>query len=203
MSLDGALFDLEKVASISKERMAYRKASDLKEEVKEWAKTYSPDFYNKIVRDEEFFTKILNIEREKEKPRKDYAKYSDIYPIIGFFYDEEYNKLDLNNLEWNPQFSKEDIKSVLVDYANSIDLSLDEESWFNSMKELSLAHGFADNVKVWKKNKEAYKGHVGDVTGFLRIALSGRGVCPNLYYIIQILGKDKTLERINKVIATL
>ena len=203
MSLDGALFDLEKVASISKERMAYRKASDLKEEVKEWAKTYSLDFYNKIVRDEEFFTKILNIEREKEKPRKDYAKYSDIYPIIGFFYDEEYNKLDLNNLEWNPQFSKEDIKSVLVDYANSIDLSLDEESWFNSMKELSLAHGFADNVKVWKKNKEAYKGHVGDVTGFLRIALSGRGVCPNLYYIIQILGKNKTLERINKVIATL
>ena len=71
------------------------------------------------------------------------------------------------------------------------------------MKELSLAHGLADNVKVWKKNKEAYKGHVGDVTGFLRIALSGRGVCPNLYYINQIFSKDKNLERINKVSATL
>jgi glutamyl-tRNA synthetase len=203
MSLDGALFDLEKVASISKERMAFRKAKDLCEEVKEWAKTYDLDFYNKITQDEEFFTKILNIEREKEKPRKDYAKYSDIYPIIGFFYDDEYNKIDLANLEWNPQFNKEDIKAVLEDYKNTIDLSLDEETWFNSMKELSLRHGFADNVKVWKKDKEAYKGHVGDVTGFLRIALSGRGVCPNLYYIIQILGKEKTLERINKVLATL
>ena len=202
MSLDGALFDLEKVQSISKERMAYRKASDLKDEVKEWAKTYDVNFYNKIVADEEFFTKILNIEREKEKPRKDYSKYSDIYPIISFFYDDVYNEFNLNELDFG-QFDKSIVKEVLEDYVNTIDLSLDEESWFNSMKELSTRHGFADNVKVWKKNKEAYKGHVGDVTGFLRVALSGRGVCPNLYYIIQILGKEKTLDRINRVINTL
>ena len=202
MSLDGALFDLEKVASISKERMAFRKASDLKEEVKEWAKVYNPEFYTKIVADEEFFTKILNIEREKEKPRKDYSKYSDIYPIISFFYDDVYNQIDLNSLDFGA-FDKEDVKAVLNDYKESIDLSLDEEAWFNSMKELSMRHGFADNVKVWKKNKEAYKGHVGDVTGFLRITLSGRSVCPNLYYIIQILGKEKTLARIDKVLKTL
>ena len=55
MSLDGALFDLAKVANISKERMAYKKASDLKEEVKSWAKTYDVAFYNKIIANEEFF----------------------------------------------------------------------------------------------------------------------------------------------------
>ena len=202
MSLDGALFDLEKVASISKERMAYRKASDLCQEVKEWAKTYQPEFYQKIISDEAFFTSILNIEREKDKPRKDYSKYSDIYPIISFFYDDVYNQIDLKNLDFG-QFDKEDVKAVLNDYKESIDLSLDEEAWFNSMKELSMRHGFADNVKVWKKNKEAYKGHVGDVTGFLRITLSGRSVCPNLYYIIQILGKEKTLARIDKVLNSL
>ena len=202
MSLDGALFDLEKVASISKERMAYRKAADLCQEVKEWAKTYNPEFYNKIVADEAFFTSILNIEREKDKPRKDYSKYSDIYPIISFFYDDVYDQIDLANLDWST-FDKEDVKAILNDYKETIDLSLDEEAWFNSMKELSMRHGFADNVKVWKKNKEAYKGHVGDVTGFLRITLSGRSVCPNLYYIIQILGKEKTIARIDKVLKTL
>lgn len=202
MSLDGALFDLEKVASISKERMAYRKAADLCQEVKEWAKTYNPEFYNKIVADEAFFTSILNIEREKDKPRKDYSKYSDIYPIISFFYDDVYDQIDLANLDWST-FDKEDVKAILNDYKETIDLSLDEEAWFNSMKELSMRHGFADNVKVWKKNKEAYKGHVGDVTGFLRITLSGRSVCPNLYFIIQILGKEKTIARIDKVLKTL
>ena len=77
MSLDGALFDLAKVGNISKERMAYKKAKDLAEEVKVWAKEYQPEFYEKIIKDEAFFISILNIEREKEKPRKDYAKYSD------------------------------------------------------------------------------------------------------------------------------
>lgn len=199
-SLDGALFDIAKVANISKERMAYRKATDLIEEVKEWALVYNKDFYNRIIDDEPLFLSILNIERNKEKPRKDYTKYSDIFPIISFFYDDVYNSIDFNNLEWNPNIDKNLIKAVLEDYANTIDLSLDEDAWFSSIKELALRHNFADNVKVWKKDKEAYNGHVGDVSEFLRIALSGKKNSPNLYYVIQILGKNKVVSRINNVI---
>lgn len=203
MALDGALFDIAKVANISKERMAYRKAKDLAEEVKTWAKAYQPEFYEKINADESFFISILNIEREKEKPRKDYAKYSDIYPIISFFYDDVYEAIDKNNLEWNPNIDKADIKAVLQDYSETINMNLDEENWFNSIKELAVRHGFADNIKVWKKDKESYKGHVGDVSEFLRIALSGRRNSPNLYYVIQILGKEKVQQRIQTILKTL
>ncbi len=203
MSLDGALFDLAKVGNISKERMAYKKAKDLAEEVKVWAKEYQPEFYEKIIKDEAFFISILNIEREKEKPRKDYAKYSDIYPIISFFYDEVYDAIDKNNIEWNPNISTTDIKEVLQDYAKTMNLNLSEEEWFTSIKELAVRHNFADNIKLWKKDKEAYKGHVGDVSEVLRIALSGKKNSPNLYYVMQILGKDKVKERIEKVIETL
>lgn len=203
MALDGALFDIAKVANISKERMAYRKARDLAEEVKAWAKEYQPVFYQKIISNEDFFISILNIEREKEKPRKDYAKYSDIYPIISFFYDDVYEAIDKSNLEWNPAIAKSDIKAVLQDYHDTMDMSLDEENWFNSIKELAVRHGFADNIKVWKKDKESYKGHVGDVSEFLRIALSGRRNSPNLYYVIQILGKEKVQQRIETILKTL
>ena len=99
--------------------------------------------------------------------------------------------------------AKEDIKAVLLDYATNMNLTLDEENWFNSIKELAVRHGFADNVKVWKKNKEAYKGHVGDVSEFLRIALSGRKNSPNLYYVIQILGEAKVKERIEATVSNL
>ena len=197
MSLDGALFDLAKVANISKERMAYKKAKDLAEEVKAWASVYDKNFYDKIISNEEFFISILNIEREKEKPRKDYAKYSDIYPIISFFYDDVYNQIDKTTLEWKPEIEKTLIKEVLIDYINSFDLSLSEEEWFEALKQLAVRHGFADNIKVWKKNKEAYKGHVGDVSEFLRLCLAGRKNSPNLYWVQKILGKDKVIERIN------
>ncbi len=203
MALDGALFDIAKVANISKERMAYRKAEDLKNEVKEWAKKYDKNFYNHIVQNEDYFVSILNIEREKEKPRKDYAKYSDIYPIISFFYDDVYEQIDLKQLEWNPEISKSEIKQVLEDYVENIELNLSEEEWFNSIKELAVRHGFADNIKVWKKDKTAYKGHVGDISEFLRLSLSGKKNSPNLYYVLQILGKDKVINRIKKVIETL
>lgn len=203
MALDGALFDIAKVANISKERMAYRPAEVLCEEVKNWAKTYDREFYNRIIADEAFFISILNIERNKEKPRKDYAKYSDIYPIISFFYDDVYSALDKKNFEWNPAMEVSDIKTVLKDYMENMDLTLDENDWFASIKELAVRHGFADNVKEWKKNKEAFKGHVGDISEFLRIALSGKKNSPNLYYVIQILGKEKVSKRLSEVIDSL
>ena len=159
MSLDEALFDIAKVANISKERMAYKKAEDLCEEVKSWAKTYDLAFYNRIINNEKQFIDILNIDRQKEKPRKDYAKYSDIYPVIPFFYDDVYASIDKTNLEWNPSFDKETIKEVLLNYAKSVDLSLDEENWFNSLKEYGKAYGFASDKKEWKANKEQFKGH--------------------------------------------
>ncbi len=203
MALDGALFDIDKVANISKERMAYRKAVDLCEEVKAWAKQYQKDFYERIIKDENYFISILNIERNKEKPRKDYEKYSDIFPIISFFYDDVYESIDKKALEWNPSMQKEDIAAVLKDYLETMDLNLNEEDWFASIKALSVRHGFADNVKEWKKNKEAYKGHVGDVSEFLRIALAGRKNSPNLYYVIQILGKAKVQKRLTEVLESL
>ena len=44
----------------------------------------------------------MNIERGGEKPRKDYEKYSDILPLIGFFYKEIYENIAHNDWEWNP-----------------------------------------------------------------------------------------------------
>jgi glutamyl-tRNA synthetase len=200
MGVDGALFDIAKVANISKERMAYKKAEDLAEEVKTWAKTYDKAFYDRIVNDEKKFIDILNIDRQKEKPRKDYAKYSDIYPVISFFYDDVYASIDKTNLEWNPAMDKETIKEVLANYAKSVDLSLDEENWFNSLKEYGKAYGFAADKKEWKANKEAFKGHSGDIAEMLRIALTGRKNSPNLYFIIHILGLNKVDERIQEII---
>ena len=68
------------------------------------------------------------------------------------------------------------------------------------MKEVAVSCGFAATPKEWKKNKEAFPGHVGDLAQLLRMVTSLRFQAPNLYYIMQILGKDEVVARINKVI---
>ncbi len=199
MSLDGALFDFKKVQNISKELMARRTTEEIVSEALDWSSKYSKELYDLICSDKAYFSEIMSIERNKDKPRKDYEKYSDILPIINFFYDKYYNEL-IKHLEWNEAISKDDIKALLVDYRDNMNLDLDEETWFNDIKALGMRHNFCDSVKIWKKNKEAYKGHVGDVSEILRIAITGKKQSPNLYYVLKILGKERSVERINQVL---
>ncbi len=203
MSLDGALFDIEKIANIAKERLALKKASEVEAELKAWAKIYDKNFYEKIIADEAYITAILNIDREKAKPRKDYAKYSDVYPLIKFFYNDEFAKLVEAGYEWNPEKSKEEIKDILSYYKANYNLAADENSWFNDLKAICPNFGYAENTKDYKKNKEAYKGHVGDIAEFLRVAMTTKKNSPNLFAIMQILGKDEVIRRLDLAIASL
>ena len=61
MSLDGALFDIEKLRFFSKEYLGKMDGVTLKDFVKEWAKLYNEEVYNHIELDEVYFAKIMNI----------------------------------------------------------------------------------------------------------------------------------------------
>ena len=95
------------------------------------------------------------------------------------------------------------ILKVLNTYKDDMGLEYDEENWFNNLKNISEKCGFCSNVKEYKKNKEAYLGHVGDVSEMIRIAISTRKNTPNLYYVLKILGKEEVTKRINKIIERL
>ena len=202
MSLDGALFDMGKLNFFSREILGKK----TKEEMYELALSYG-DRYNKELADlirsnPDYFKAIINIEREKENPRKDYEKCADILPIIAFFYPSYYENILKGGLEFNEKFSHNDIKEVL-EAVKSLSLEQDEQSWFNQMKEIGSGLGYAADRKALKANPELYKGGVSDIAEILRIALSGRKNTPNLYYVMQILTKDVCNQRIDKVIATL
>ena len=204
MSLDGALFDLPKLQNICKEVLAYYSKEKFVSLCKEWAKEYSKELYDLIESDEEKFTKIINIEREQEKPRKDYEKYSDVLPKISFFYNSYYEKMmEEKTLEWNPFIDRNLIKEMLEEFKSSMDYSLDEQAWFASLKALGVKHGFAENFKLYKKDKDAYKGHVGDVAEMVRIALTSSKQSPNLYQVLHILGKEEVDRRIELAVSKL
>ena len=201
MSLDGALFDLAKIQNLCKEYLGHMNTQTFAKESYEWAKEFSPELSSLIERNFEYYSKIVGIEREKENPRKDYEKYSDIFPLIKFFYNDFYNEMFESSIELPQNISNKDVAvKMLQAYKEKLDLSLDEENWFNQMKEVAVECGYAATPKEWKKNKEAFPGHVGDLASLLRMVTSLRFQSPNLYYIMQILGYEEVVNRLNKVI---
>ena len=199
MSLDGALFDIMKLQFISKELLSKMTKEEITDNALLWASKYNKDFESLILKDRSYFESIMNIEREKENPRKDYTKYSDIFGAIKFFYNEYYDEMVKEELPFNPLIDKDIIKNILNDFVKYLDLSLDEQSWFNSLKALGEKYKFAPSGKIYKQNKDLYIGQVGDVAEMLRIALTTSKQSPNLYYILQILGSDEIARRINVV----
>lgn len=196
MSLDGALFDLAKVQNLCKECLGHMNTKTFASSAYEWSKKYDLELKELIERDYDYFSSIVGIEREKENPRKDYEKYMDIKNLILFFYDDHYENLVKEALVFPEHLKKEDIKEVLVKYANIFDLSLSEEDWFAQMKQVAVECGFAANAKEYKKNKEAFKGHVGDVASILRLVVTLRMQSPNLYFVMQIIGKERVQKRL-------
>ena len=65
------------------------------------------------------------------------------------------------------------------------------------LKDLAEKNGFAREVKEYKANPDSFKGHVGDVSNVIRVAVTGRTKSPDLYSIMKTLGKDRVLERIS------
>ena len=84
-------------------------------------------------------------------------------------------------------------------YDKYLDLS-DKDIWFTKVKEMCDSLGYASNIKEYKKNPDAYKGNVSDVTGVIRVSLTSKTNTPDLYEIMKLLGLDEIKERFTKCI---
>ena len=56
-----------------------------------------------------------------------------------------------------------------------------------------------EEVKEYKENPDNYKGHVGDVSSVIRIALTTKSMTPNLYDIMKLFGKERIIKRIEEL----
>ena len=201
MSLEGALFDMGKLCFFSREILGKKTKEEMLQMTLEYSKKYNQKLFDLVNRDHEYFKEIINIEREKENPRKDYEKLGGIYDIISFFYKDLYDAyIKENPLVFNEKFNLETVKEV-VSALKNLNLSLDEQGWFNNMKAIGDSLGFSSDRKAYKANPEAFKGMTGDVAEMLRITLTTRKNSPNLYYVMRILGKEECNRRIDLVLA--
>ena len=197
MSVSGALFDMVKLLDVSKTVISKMTAEELYENVLIWAKEFDKEL-EELLEDKEYSLKVFGIERGNKKPRKDISKWSDVKDSIIYMYD---NKFLNNEVYYNyaKVSDKQEITKILNEYIEKyFDINDDKETWFNKIKDLAEKFGYAREVKEFKADPDNYLGHVGDISTVLRVALTGRQNTPDMYEIIQVIGKNSVIERLEK-----
>ncbi len=195
MSNSGALFDLNKLNDVSKDALLKIPASELFDFLKAWSEEFQPELAP-IFEDRAYLEKILDIGRHEERnPRKDHIYAKQIIRNISYFFDDMFEIQD----EF-PQEAAEDVSLILSKYLETYDHSDDQETWFGKIREITAELGYAVKPKDFKKNPEAYKGHVGHVSTVIRVALMGRQQSPDVWEIQQILGEKRVRERLERFI---
>ena len=198
-SKSGGLFDVDKLHNISKNYLSRVTAVEFYDMLLNYTKEYDKEFYELITKYKDLTVGLLNIEREQKKPRKDYASFSEVKELVWYMYDELFDKHE-KNYEFSNINDKNEILNIMNTYISKYyDENDDQETWFNKIKDLSEELGYAREVKEYKENPDNYKGHVGDISMVIRIALTTKSMTPNLYDIMKLLGKERIINRIKEL----
>ena len=193
MSVSGALFDMVKLLDVSKAIISRMTAEEVYNYSLEWAEKYDAEL-KEMLQDKDYALKVFGIERGNQKPRKDISKWSDVKDNISYMYDDRFS---VEEYPYQVINDKESVKKILKLYIEKYyNESDDKQMWFDKIKELAGEMGYAKEVKEFKANPDMYKAHVGDVSTVLRVCLTGRTNTPDMYEIMQVLGKERVIKRL-------
>ena len=193
MAIGGTLFDLEKLHNISKTYFSRKSGQEVYEETLTWARKHDTEYAKLLEDNKDDMIKFLSIEKDGPRPRKDISKYSEVKEEFSYAIDSLFEKENYSKNESDKEYDT----NLVLDYINNhLDLDVDNETWFNGVKEFAVKNGYAASPKDYKNNPDNYKGHVGDICEAIRVMVTGRLKSPDLFSIMKILGKERVLNRI-------
>ena len=192
----GSLFDYAKLTDVSKNVISKMDAETVYTLLTEWAQEFDADFGEKLAADPDFAKAILAIGRGGKKPRKDLAVWKDAKEYMGFFYDE-YLEIPV----FDEKFDRIVVVDVLNRFLEVFDINDDSNTWFEKVKTITTDMGFTTDMKAYKADPATFPGTVADISTFIRQAATGKTNSPDLYTVMQILGYQRTVDRIRKTIA--
>jgi glutamyl-tRNA synthetase len=173
--MSGALFDMKKLEWWAKENIARMSVDELVANVIAWAQKYADSMRKEQISDVQYLRNVLSIERDNPKRiRKDFITWRQTLSEVEYFWDKFY----VPNREY--EFNVD----VLNAFLSTFNIADDKDTWWNKIVEIANRFGI--------KN--------GDVAMNLRVALTGRTNTPDLYSIMQVMGKDRVIERVQGAI---
>ena len=191
-AVGGTSFDENKLVNLCKTYFSRKNGKEVYAETLEWAKKHDEEYAQLMEDNKADLEKFFNIEKEGPRPRKDIAKYSDVKEEFSYALDELFEKENYSKLDSDKEYDVE----LIEKYVENLNLDQTNEEWFEGIKKFAIENGYASNNKEYKENPDKFKGNVGDVCEILRVIITGRRNSPDLYSIMQILGKERINKRI-------
>ncbi|MGE5425870.1 MAG: glutamate--tRNA ligase [Bacillota bacterium] len=193
----GPLFDLTKLADISKDIVARLDAETLFVRILAWAKEFDLELAEMLMRDKEYAIKILDIERSGvDKPRKDIGRFADAKDQISYFYDDKFILSPEIRKEAEEGLNGADGYAAISEFMAAYDGNEDPTIWFDKLKIIGGKHGFSPSPAELKAHPEKYQTGVGSLAKLIRVLLTGRTQTPNLCYIMRVMGRDRIENRL-------
>jgi glutamyl-tRNA synthetase len=196
MGVAGALADLVKLESVSKNYLSAISIEDFYSQAILWAESFDKNLSIEMKKDPAFTKRALNVERQGEKSAKRFTTFASIQTELSPFYDSylPYYK----DLEFPPHISDELRNTILTRFEEILPKEVRADEIFPLIKLLARELNFAENSKQLKLNPERYHGHVGDIAMILRVALFGKKTSPDLGEISEVLGHFKIQYRLHR-----
>jgi glutamyl-tRNA synthetase len=193
----GPIFDLVKLESISREFIAQLPTEEALESLLTWAREHDPELAAILSRNLPLARRIFANERQPGvMQRKDLAKWGEFRAVYGLYFQDLFPAV---NDPSDPRFAPVEPDMVVRlanDFADSYRHEEDKEAWFEQIRSLAAAHGFAPTAGQYKKNPESFAGSISHVSNAIRIALTGLKQSPELFLVAQNLGEDEVLRRV-------
>ena len=196
LSPSGALFDLMKLEDVSKNVISRMTAEEVCAQAVAWAEVYDPALAALLNVDRAYATRIFAIDRGGKKPRKDIGRWNQVRGLFAYFYDELYEPLPQETTA-----GAAEVSAILSAYLATYQHGDDKDAWFARIKSICEPLGYSPDVKAYKANPETFKGHVGDVSGVIRWAVTSRANTPDLWAVMQTLGEQRVRNRIQSAAA--
>ena len=198
MSKSGALFDIVKLNDVSKRVIAEMTEEELFKEIASWAEK-NDEVLDALIKEnpEKFQGSIKIWKYNGKKVRRDVAKWSDLTEMYPYLYrmDEAISEYEVSEEE-----NREEIIEFLNAYLEKYTFDIDGSEWFDEVKEIAIPMGYCAKKKDYKENPEKFKGMIADACGMIRVAVTGSKNSPDLYSIMQYMGKERFEGRVKAFI---
>jgi glutamyl-tRNA synthetase len=199
----GPIFDLVKLESISREFIAQLPTEAALESLLTWARANDPELSAILSRNLPLARRIFANERQPgAMQRKDLAKWNEFRPAYGLYFQELF---PLVSDPSDPRFAPVEpdmVVKLAKDFADSYRHEEDKEAWFEQIRSLATAHGFAPTAGQYKKNPESFAGSISHVSNAIRIALTGLKQSPELFLVAHNIGEEEVLRRVRALTGT-